>query len=84
MGGPGWAGFFALFLAGVAGSGVEVLPKWVIRTGWFLSATSALAMFVMLTITVSVCLPISRFLGFLWLILVAIKWNGQVLRAEKL
>jgi hypothetical protein len=78
MGGPGWAGFFALFLAGVVGSGVSVLPKWAVWTGCLLSVISALAMFVMLTITVSVCLPISRFLGFVWLILVAIQLRGQV------
>jgi hypothetical protein len=78
MGGPGWAGFFALFLAGVVRSGTGALPKWIVLTGWFLSIVSALAMFVMLTITVSVCLPISRFIGFLWLILVAVKWNGSV------
>jgi hypothetical protein len=83
MGGPGWAGFFALFLAGIVRSGVGLLPKWIVWTGWFLSATSALAIFVMLTISVSVCLPISRFLGFLWLILVAIQWNGKLSLPEK-
>lgn len=78
MGGPGWAGFFALFLAGVARNSTDVLPKWIVTTGWFLSIVSALAMFVMVSITVSVCLPISRFVGFLWLILVAVRWNGSV------
>jgi len=77
MGGPGWAGFFALFLAGVVRSGIGVLPRWIVSTGWFLALVSALAMFVMLTITVSVCLPISRFIGFLWLILVAVRWNSS-------
>jgi hypothetical protein len=78
MGGPVWAGFFALFLAGVVWNEVSLLPKWAVWTGCLLSVISALAMFVMLTITVSVCLPISRFLGFVWLILAAVKLRGQV------
>lgn len=83
MGGPGWAGFFALFLAGIVRSGRALFPKWIVWTGWFLSATSALAIFVMLTISASVCLPISRFLGFLWLIFVAIQWNRKLSLPEK-
>lgn len=81
MGGPGWAGFFALFLAGIVRNGTGLLPKWIIRTGWSLSIVSALAVFVMLTIAVSVCLPISRFIGFLWLIWVAVQWNRSVKNA---
>jgi len=73
MGGPGWAAFFALFLAGVLWSGGKVLAGWVFWAGCFLCVTSGVAVFVMLTIFVSACLPISRFLGFLWLIVAATK-----------
>lgn len=71
MGGPGWAGFFALMLAGVALGGIGALPRWVVWAGYFLSVVSAVATLVMLTINAAVCLPIARFLGFVWLILAA-------------
>jgi hypothetical protein len=72
MGGPGWAGFFALLLAGVALGGVSALPGWAVWTGYFLSIVSSLATLVLLAIQPAVCLPIARFLGFLWLIMAAI------------
>lgn len=72
LGGPGWAGFFAIFLAGVSALGAGKLPRWVTGFGYFLAIVSALATLVLITIFASPCLPIARFLGFLWLILVAI------------
>jgi len=72
FGGPGWAGFFALFLAGVAMGAKSILPRWVSAFGYFLSVVSALAMLVLVTINASPCLPVARFLGFLWLILVSV------------
>ena len=68
FGGPGWAGFFCLFMAGVVMGGSGVLPRWLSSSGYFLSAVSGLAMLTLLTIGAAVCLPIARFLGFLWLI----------------
>jgi hypothetical protein len=82
MGGPGWAGFFALFLAGIALGAVSVLPTWAVWAGYFLSFVSALATLVMLTISAAVCLPIGRFLGFFWLIFAAIYVNRSVERAS--
>lgn len=72
LGGPGWAGFFALFLAGVAAAGRRALPGWLTGFGVFLSIVAGVATLVLLTIWASPCLPIARFLGFVWLILVAI------------
>ncbi len=78
MGGPGWAGFFALFLAGVALAAVGALPRWAVWAGYFLSFTSALATLVMLTINAAPCLPIARFLGFVWLIFAAFYLTRKV------
>lgn len=72
LGGPGWAGFFVILLAGVCLGAREVLPRWLIGTGLFLCCVSTLATLVLLTILVSPCLPIARFLGFVWLIVTTI------------
>jgi hypothetical protein len=72
FGGPGWAAFFALFAAGVAMGTRGIVPCWVSASGYVLALVSALAMLVLVTIYASPCLPIARFLGFLWLILVSL------------
>lgn len=73
LGGPGWAGLFSIFLAGVALTGRGILSRWVTGSGVFLSVVSGLGTLVLITIWASPCLPIARFLGFLWLIAVAIQ-----------
>ena len=78
LGGPGWAGFFALFLAGVAMGAKGIVPGWLWGLGYFLSIVSALAILVLTTIYAAPCLPIARFVGFLWLILVAILLPGKI------
>ena len=71
LGGPGWAGFFAIFLAGLSIGARDVLPRWLRLAGYALSFVSAAATPVLLSIVFSPCLPIARFLGFLWLIVVS-------------
>jgi hypothetical protein len=72
MGGPGWAGFFALFLTGAAMGGKGLLPRLVNGFGYFLAVVSALATLVLLTIYAAPCLPAARFLGFVWIIVAAV------------
>ena len=72
MGGPGWAGFFAIFLTGLTLAGTGVLPRWIIWTGYFLVLVSALSTLAMLTIYAAPCLPIARFLSFIWLIVISL------------
>jgi hypothetical protein len=72
FGGPGWAGFFALFLAGVAMGAKGNVPRWLVAIGYFLSIVAALATLVLVTINASPCLPVARFIGFVWLIVVSI------------
>ncbi|MBS1801947.1 MAG: hypothetical protein JST28_01200 [Acidobacteria bacterium] len=72
LGGPGWAGFFAIFLAGISIGARGIAPRWLRSAGYFLSFVSALATPVLLSIVFSPCLPIARFLGFIWLIVVSV------------
>ena len=72
LGGPAWAGFFAIFLAGISIGSRDLLPRGLRRTGLFLSFVSALATPVMLSIVFSPCLPVARFLGFVWLIVASV------------
>jgi len=72
LGGPGWAGFFAIFLVGIAAGTRDALPRWLRRTGYFLAFVSAAATAVLLSIIFSPCLPIARFLGLLWLIAISV------------
>jgi hypothetical protein len=72
FGGPGWAAFFGLFVAGVAMGTRGSVPRWVSTSGYILAVVSEVAMLVLVTIYASPCLPIARFLGFLWLILVSL------------
>ena len=71
FGGPGWAGFFAIFLASVSAAATGNVPGWITASGYALACVSALATLTLLTIFASPCLPIARFLGFIWLILIA-------------
>ncbi len=67
-----------MFLAGLALAGASVLPRWAVWAGYFLSFVSGLATLVMLTLGVAPCLPIARFLGFLWLIFAAFYLTRKV------
>lgn len=72
FGGPGWAGFDALFLAGVALGTKGEGPRWMRGFGYVLAVVSALAMLVLITIYFSPGLPVARFIGFVWLIAISI------------
>jgi hypothetical protein len=60
--------------------GVGALPRWAIWAGYFLSFVSSLAILALLTIGAAVCLPVARFLGFLWLIVATAHLSGKVKR----
>jgi len=72
LGGPGWAGFFAIFTVGVTTAIGDALPRWLRSFGYVLSFISVVATLVLLSIVFSPCLPIARFPGFLWLIAVCV------------
>jgi len=72
LGGPGWAGFFAIFLAALTFQARGHSPRWLRLSGYVLSFISIAATGVLLSIVFSPCLPLARFLGFLWLIAVSL------------
>ncbi|MBE7159087.1 MAG: hypothetical protein INR62_11770 [Rhodospirillales bacterium] len=72
LGGPGWAAFFALFMVGAAQSSAGRIPRWMLWSGYGLVLTSGLATLVLLTLAAAPLLPVTRFLGFLWLIAAAL------------
>lgn len=81
LGGPGWAAFFAIFLVGASRASVGRVPGWLVWTGYGLSITSALATLVLITLAAAPFLPLTRFIGFLWLIVVAIL-SGKVKKTQ--
>jgi len=72
LGGPAWAGFFAIFVAGICMGTSGILPRWLRGAGIFIGCVSALATPVLLTIVFAPYLPVARFLGFVWLIVVSV------------
>lgn len=71
FGGPGWAGFIAIFLCGASAGMAGLAPRWLNVSGYALGGVAALATAVLLTILASPCLPLARFLGFIWMIIAA-------------
>ena len=68
LGGPGWAAFFTLFLLGAARSSARGIPRWMQWSGYGLSLTASLSTLVLITLGAAPFLPLTRFIGFLWLI----------------
>jgi hypothetical protein len=70
FGGPGFAVPFGLLLAGISVTSgfAKLLPKWIVVLGLALAVTGELSWFVILFPRVVFLLPITRFLGFIWLI----------------
>jgi hypothetical protein len=69
-GGAAFAVGMGLLSAGISvSSRIEhLLPAWIVRLGLVLAATGALAAFGLLSVPMTVAIPITRVGGFLWLI----------------
>ena len=74
-GGPGWGVGFGLLLAGVSVSGglTGLVPRWLMWFGVSLAAIAELSALTLLTIYAAPSIPITRFVGFVWLVVVALK-----------
>ena len=74
-GGPGWGVGFGLLLAGVSVSGglTGIVPRWFMWFGISLAAIAELSALTLLTIYAAPSIPIARFVGFVWLVVVALK-----------
>jgi hypothetical protein len=74
-GGPGFVVPFAMLIAGIAVPGLllRILPSALAWTGLIIAALGSLATFALLTPTLDVLLPIGRFAGLIWLLIVSVK-----------
>lgn len=73
-GGPGFVVPFAMLIAGVAVPSLilRLLPTALAWAGLIVAALGALATFALLTPTLDVLIPIGRFGGIVWLIIVSV------------
>ena len=84
-GGPGFVVPFAMLVAGVAVPGLllRLLPTALAWTGLVLAALGALSTFALLTPALDVLLPIGRFGGLIWLLVVSVKLPLTRLKEKK-
>ncbi|HWD05392.1 MAG TPA: DUF4386 domain-containing protein [Amycolatopsis sp.] len=73
-GGPGFVVPLALLIAGLAVPALflKLLPRWVSVAGLVIAAAAVLATFSLLTPALYPLIPIGRFGGLLWLVLVSV------------
>jgi len=70
-GGPAFAAGMGLLAAGVSCSHfANVLPKWLVWLGLSIGATGVLSTFGLLSVPMTVAIPVTRVAGFVWLIAV--------------
>jgi hypothetical protein len=72
LGGVGFVGGIGLLIAGIAVPTLilRLAPRWMAWSGLVIAAISELAFFSLLLPQVSVLLPVGRFIGLLWLIVI--------------
>jgi hypothetical protein len=71
-GGPGYVVPFGILVAGVAVSGgiPRHLPRWIMWSGLVVAAIAELSSLTIVTPSAAYLLPVARFSGFIWLIVV--------------
>ncbi|HEY4357031.1 MAG TPA: hypothetical protein VGN16_14880 [Acidobacteriaceae bacterium] len=74
-GGPGFAVFLGLFLAGVSVSaGIsKLIPRWLMWLGIVVAAAGELSSFTLVNFTAGYFIPVARFLSILWMFGIALK-----------
>jgi hypothetical protein len=74
LGGVGFVGGIGLLIAGIAVPALilRLTPRWLAWTGLVIAAASELSFFSLLLPGVSALLPIGRFAGLLWLLVVGL------------
>jgi hypothetical protein len=75
LGGVGFVGGIGLLIAGIAVPALilRLTPRWLAWTGLVIAAASELSFFSLLLPGVSVLLPVGRFAGLLWLLVVGLR-----------
>ena len=71
LGGPGFSVPFGILIAGVSVTSrfYKLLPKWLLVVGFLIAAAGVLSWFDILVPKALPLIPLTRFPGFLWLIL---------------
>jgi hypothetical protein len=74
-GGPGFAVFLGLFVAGVSVSAgmYKMLPRWLMWMGIVVAAAGELSSLTLLNFTAGYFIPVARFLSIVWMFGVAFK-----------
>jgi hypothetical protein len=74
-GGPGFAVFLGLFLAGVSVSAgmTKLIPSWLMWLGIVVAAAGELSSFTLVNFTAGYFIPVTRFLSILWMFGMALK-----------
>ncbi|MGC2300053.1 MAG: hypothetical protein WA476_14700 [Acidobacteriaceae bacterium] len=69
-GGPGFAVFFGLFVAGVsvAAGMSRLIPRWLMVLGIVVAAAGELSSLTLLNFTAGYCIPALRFLSIAWMV----------------
>jgi hypothetical protein len=75
IGGPGFSVPFGIFIAGIAVTAglTHLIPRWLMWFGIAIAVCGELSWFEMLSIKFLPLIPLTRFPGFLWTILVGFK-----------
>jgi hypothetical protein len=74
-GGPGFAVFLGLFVAGVSVSAglYKLLPRWLMWLGIVVAAAGELSSLTLLSFTAGYFIPVARFLSIVWMFGVSLK-----------
>lgn len=83
-GGPGFAVFLGLFVAGVSvAAGMNKLfPRWLMWLGMVVAAAGELSSLTLLNFTAGYFIPVARFLSIAWMLCFALKLSTAVASRE--
>ena len=83
-GGAGFAVAFGLLAAGVSVTShfARLLPRWLVVLGMIVAVTGELSYLSLIAYRANLAIPVTRFLGFAWLILVGVRLPKTLRRSE--
>jgi hypothetical protein len=83
-GGAGFAVAFGLLAAGVSVTShfARLLPRWLIGLGMIVAVAGELSSLSLIAYPANLAIPVTRFVGFAWIILVGVHLPKTLRRAE--
>jgi hypothetical protein len=84
FGGAGFAVAFGLLAAGVSVTGhfARLLPRWLVVVGMIVAVAGELSFLSLIVFPANLAIPVTRFVGFAWLILVGGRLPKTLRRTE--